>query len=235
MKVAEWMSRHAPGPVLVLLRPLYSIYNSAITSVVAVADSLRLVGPDTVYEEDYYSSRTEEPWRSDARNIARAIDEYFAPSSVIDFGCAVGSHLEPFYEDGIDIKGVDGNSDALKHAVIPPEYIELHDLRDPYEPERRYDVALCFEVAEHLPPRSSDHLVDTLTTSSGTIVMTAATPGQGGVHHINEQPPEYWHEKFAARGFAFDPEATAVLRGTISVAHTTWILDNLMVFRASAD
>ena len=33
------------------------------------------------------------------------------------------------------------------------------------------------------------------------ILFSAAVPGQGGYHHINEQPHEYWHNKFAEKGF----------------------------------
>ena len=36
--------------------------------------------------------------------------------------------------------------------------------------------------------------------------MTHALPGQGGHHHVNCQPPEYWIEKMARRGYALSPE-----------------------------
>jgi hypothetical protein len=31
--------------------------------------------------------------------------------------------------------------------------------------------------------------------------MTHATPGQGGYHHVNEQPSGYWIEKMREAGF----------------------------------
>lgn len=154
---------------------------------------------------------------------------------MIDFGCAIGAYLEPFYDDGLDIKGLEGNSDAFAHAVVPREYLEKYDLRDQYTPERSYDLALCFELAEHLPEKFADNLVDSLTMSSNIVVMTAATPGQGGTHHVNEQPREYWYEKFESRGYGYDPEAVEELRNRIEVERSTWIPDNLIVFSLATD
>jgi hypothetical protein len=37
------------------------------------------------------------------------------------------------------------------------------------------------------------------------VIMSGATPGQGGYHHVNEQPREYWIDKFAEYGFTYDP------------------------------
>ena len=46
--------------------------------------------------------------------------------------------------------------------------------------------------------------MDLLTRLSSIIVFTAATPGQGGDDHINEQLHSYWVAKFQAAGFAYD-------------------------------
>ena len=43
--------------------------------------------------------------------------------------------------------------------------------------------------------------MDNLTSFSDVILFSAAIPGQGGTHHVNEQWPSYWIEKFAARGY----------------------------------
>ncbi|GAB3313424.1 hypothetical protein GCM10027355_05740 [Haloplanus salinarum] len=206
------------------------MYRTAINFLLGSLDSLRVIGPNFIYSENYYSKRKKDPWRTDAENISRAIRQYFAPDCVIDFGCAIGAHLELFYENGINIKGIEGNSDAFDHAVVPEEYLEQHDLRDRYDTEKEYDLVLCFELAEHLPERYADTLVDTLADAGKTIVMTAATPGQGGTHHVNEQPREYWYKKFESRGFEYDPDAVENLRDMIEVDRSTWVYENLMVF-----
>lgn len=195
-----------------------------------LADSLRIIGPDQIYDEKYYSKRRDDPWRSDAQNVGTIINDYFDPNSVIDFGCAIGAYLEPFYEEDVDIKGVEGNSAAFDYAVVPQEYLEKYDLRDQYNSECSYELALCFEVAEHLPEKYADNLVDSLTMSSDLIVMTAATPGQDGTHHVNEQPREYWYEKFESRGYEYDSDTVEELQNRIEVERATWVPDNLMVF-----
>jgi hypothetical protein len=199
------------------------------------ADSLRIIGPDQIYDEDYYSKRREDPWRSDAQSVAIVLNGYFAPDSVIDFGCAIGAYLEPFYDSDVNIKGIEGNSDAFAYAVVPQEYLEKYDLRDQYKPERSYDLALCFELAEHLPEKYADNLVESLIMSSDIVVITAAPPGQGGTHHVNEQPPEYWHQKFESHGFEYDSEAVQTLSNRIEVDEASWIQENLMVFRSKTN
>jgi hypothetical protein len=44
---------------------------------------------------------------------------------------------------------------------------------------------------------------------SDRIVFTAATPGQSGEDHVNEQPHAYWIAKLQARGFAYEAERSA--------------------------
>lgn len=227
MRPAKWMSKNVPESVLNPLRP---IYRSTRSWALEIADSMKLIGPTEIYDDEYYAKRRRDPWRSDAHAVANAIQNHFSPNSVIDFGCAIGAHLKPFYDGGIEIKGVEGNPEAFKHAVVPTDYLVRHDLREPYDSERSYDLALCFEVAEHLPEQYADILVNTLTEASDTIVMTAATPGQGGTHHVNEQPPEYWHRKFESRGFEYDRESVEVLNDRIQVKKSQWIHENLMVF-----
>jgi hypothetical protein len=73
------------------------------------------------------------------------------------------------------------------------------------------DLAICLEVAEHIPEEMSDRLIKMLTSLAPVVYFSAAIPGQGGANHMNEQWPDYWLAKFADRGFiCFD-----VIRPTI--------------------
>ena len=61
-----------------------------------------------------------------------------------------------------------------------------------------------------------DALVDFMTTlQAPTIVFSAAQPGQGGTGHINEQPPEYWAQRFEGRGYDLDRTQTEALRASL--------------------
>jgi len=67
----------------------------------------------------------------------------------------------------------------------------------------------------------------TLTNHADRIVMSAARPGQGGEGHFNEQLPEYWIEKFIARGFKYDEDSTQILRSIDEM-----FSPNMLVFHA---
>ncbi|MCT7423352.1 hypothetical protein N4A85_24765, partial [Escherichia coli] len=62
-------------------------------------------------------------------------------------------------------------------------------------------LAVCLEVAEHVSDKNSRQLVESLTNAAPVILFSAAIPLQGGVHHINEQWPAYWQERFKERGY----------------------------------
>jgi hypothetical protein len=119
--------------------------------------------------------------------------ELLDPESVVDFGCGQGEWLDAFGD--IERFGVD---------IAAPELMGYvrYDLRYSLTLGRRkYDLALCLEVGEHLPASASDVLVDTITDHADTVVFSAAVPGQEGTGHINCQPHEYWHAKFSERGY----------------------------------
>jgi hypothetical protein len=44
------------------------------------------------------------------------------------------------------------------------------------------------------------------------ILMTHATPGQGGHHHVNCQPQEYWVETLGGYGYLLSSIDTAHVR-----------------------
>jgi SAM-dependent methyltransferase len=140
--------------------------------------------------------------RSSAAVVVPMLIELFAPRSVIDVGCGIGTWLATFREHGVDdVGGVDGG--WVEHAAleIPAERFLTADLTRPLRLDRTFDLVLSLEVAEHLPPECADTFVDTLTRLGPAIVFSAAIPLQGGLNHVNEQWPEYWVERFAARGY----------------------------------
>lgn len=123
-------------------------------------------------------------------------------TSVIDVGCGVGQWLRVFKECGVDrVIGIDGGHvPRSKRLINPDEFIEA-DLSSPPELNDRFDLVVSLEVAEHLRPDLADNFCDYLVTLGNTLLFSAAIPGQTGENHVNEQPHEYWHEKFRARGY----------------------------------
>jgi hypothetical protein len=75
------------------------------------------------------------------------------------------------------------------------------DLSEPIDVERQFDLAISMEVAEHIEERKSDQFIKSLTDLAPVVLFSAAIPLQGGVHHVNEQWPDYWKEKFAKKDY----------------------------------
>lgn len=138
------------------------------------------------------------------RKVVPHVLQIVQPASVVDIGCGTGTWLKVFEEHGVtDLFGVDGSVVTPDQLHIPPTKFQTKDISKPIDLGRKFDLAVCLEVGEHLPGEFADILVDTLIRHSDMILFSAAIPGQGGQDHINEQWPEYWKEKFSRRGYYF--------------------------------
>lgn len=214
-----------------LPEPAYRGLQRIFDAVLYVLDVCGFDHLEHTYPAEWHEKMTDAQWQDDATIIASALDDEFSPQSVIDLGCGVGLHLRYFFERDIEVKGVDGTTGAREHAVLPSRLIEIADLRYGYVPREQYDLVICFEVAEHIPARYADQLVDTIGRSGNTIAFTAARPGQGGKHHVNLQPRDYWIDRFRSVGFDYQPSRTEELRKKMrGITVTTWIPDNLFIF-----
>lgn len=120
--------------------------------------------------------------------------------SVIDIGCGPGIYLLPYQRHGCEIMGVDACSAGGK-SLMPYEFTRW-DLRFPFAPYYLYDLALCLEVAEHIHEEYADILVENVARSGYMVLWTAAYPGQCGTYHHNEQPHEFWLNKFKKLGYS---------------------------------
>jgi len=158
--------------------------------------------------------------------LARALSDMLQPKNVIDIGCGPGNYLVGF-KPCARVLGVDGAPKAGQ-VLEPDEFIRA-DLRKDWRPPSTYDLALCIEVGEHLPPDRADYLVDLLTSCAANVFFCAAQPGQGGTLHLNEQPREWWLEKFRARGFDLHPrnaELQAEIAANPHAKRVQWLIWN---------
>jgi hypothetical protein len=122
--------------------------------------------------------------------------------SVLDLGCGRGVWLAGWLQRGAtEVQGVDGPYVDQGKLRIPSASFMAHDLAQPLRLGRRFDLVESLEVAEHIPESASEAFVDNLACHSQLVLFSAATPGQGGENHVNEQPWEYWRRKFAMRGY----------------------------------
>lgn len=139
-----------------------------------------------------------------AEEILPMLFQVYKPGSVLDVGCGLGTWLKVSKDLGVPhVLGIDGdyvNRDLLRKYINEDEF-KVCDLTKPFQLNTKYDLALCLEVAEHLPKSSADTLIESLTLHSDHILFSAAIPAQGGQNHLNEQWQSYWMEKFKALGY----------------------------------
>ncbi len=139
---------------------------------------------------------------SAASQVLPILFETYKPNSILDVGCGLGNWIEVAKKlSGAEIIGVDGDYvDRSLLKIDENEFVEK-DLTKPFDLNRKFDLAICLEVAEHLPEVSAEGFVKSITNHSDVIMFSAALPGQGGQNHINEQWPNYWQEHFNRCGY----------------------------------
>ena len=166
---------------------------------------------DEIYDEEYYISTVDRHMAKSCNVIAESIVSVFSPSSAIDVGCGSGLLLLALKELGIFCYGLDYSAAALDICRQRGLSVTKFDLEHDTLPfDCKADIAISAEAAEHLPESCADRFVDTLCHIADNIVITAAepTPSYVGTDHVNEQPKEYWIEKFEARSFKFERDLT---------------------------
>jgi SAM-dependent methyltransferase len=152
------------------------------------------------YGQDFYSSQREGS-RSSARVIVPLIVELLDPRSVVDVGCGLGTWLAVFARHGInDLCGIDGEHVDRSQLEVPESMFVAQDLSEPLDMSRRYDLAVCLEVAEHLSEPAGRALVKALGQIAPAVLFSAAIPLQGGTGHVNERWQAYWAALFRNEG-----------------------------------
>ena len=166
-----------------------------------------------------------------ARAVVPILLDIVEARRIVDFGCKHGEWLSVFREYGATrILGFDQQKRITEGLLVSHDEFFVTDLRDPPVLNERFDLAVCIEVAEHLPKTAAVPLVDALTAAAPVVLFSAALPNQGGHGHQNEQPRRYWTEKFARRGFM----AVDCLRPRIwqNVDVAWWYRQNIFLFCA---
>lgn len=134
--------------------------------------------------------------------VVPMVVELVRPASVIDVGCGMGAWLASFSECGVkDVFGIDGDYVDRTQLQIDETYFTARDLTRPLDIDRRFDLVVSLEVAEHLPASAAVTFVESLVSLGPAVLFSAAIPYQGGTGHLNEQWPEYWAALFAEHDY----------------------------------
>ena len=182
----------------------------------------------TPYDGAFFSD-VEDGSLSGAMVVMKLLLDLMPIGSVVDLGCGIGTWLHAAQALGIaDIDGYDGDYVDRNRLHIDANRFHAADLAEGFLLTRHYDVALSLEVAEHLPASRADAFVGQLTDAAPIVVFSAAIPGQGGTHHINEQWQDVWRANFAARDFHPIDYLRPRIRGNPAVPW--WYQQNILLY-----
>lgn len=184
---------------------------------------------DPVFFEDHAAGS-----RNSAAVVVPLVNKLVQPKSVLDVGCGVGTWLAEWAGQGVtDHLGLDGDYVDRTALQIPATTFRSADLRSPFSLGRQFDLVESLEVAEHLDESCADSFVRSLASHADTVLFSAAIPGQGGRHHVNEQWPSYWVPKFSRYGLdVFD-----IIRPIIWTDRRIeyWYRQNILLFSKRTD
>ena len=186
-----------------------------------------------IYDEAFYEGQAKNSYKSAQEVLKIFSNIYPNVNSVIDIGCGAGTWLKVWQETNPDIQilGLDVNELPEDKLFVSRKNIVISDFEIDSSKEyinRKFDLVESLEVAEHLKEENANRYIELLCQLGDLILFSAALPHQTGTNHINEQPPQYWNEKFQAFGF----ECFDILRSEIwdNKNISWWYRQNILIF-----
>jgi SAM-dependent methyltransferase len=156
-------------------------------------------------------------------NLWQYICHKYKIKSVLDLGCGMGFSIEEFLKHCSCVVGIDGSEYVQKYSNYKDIIIKIDFSKEKYDPNAPiYDLTWSSEFLEHVHERYILNYIDAFKKSKYAAI-THADIGQGGHHHVNCKPKEYWVDTFSRNGFEFLPNETEELR---KIAYTDAIKYN---------
>lgn len=185
--------------------------------------------PRQSYTQSYYMPEGPADNLESARIVVPIVCSLVKPSSVVDVGCGSGAWLSAFLDNGVKrVLGLDGENVDPSWLTISKDNFRSIDLGRRFDIGERFDLAVCLEVAEHLHRNASSEFIESLVKLAPVILFSGAVPRQGGIHHVNEQWPDFWTALFKKKGYS----ALDVIRKDIwqNPAVKYWYRQNIFLY-----
>ncbi len=181
------------------------------------------------YNNFFYKDQMSGSLRS-AHEVAKVLQQYFSPHSMLDVGCGVGTWIKAFseYFPDLDYFGVDGAYVKEKDLVVEQKHFKGMDISEPFDLGKKFDLVISLEVGEHIAHQKASVFVENICRHGDFVMFSAAIPGQGGTFHVNEQFPEYWANLFEANGFVCVDFMRPLIWENKNIEY--WYRQNMLVF-----
>jgi hypothetical protein len=144
------------------------------------------------------------------------VKHHFKPGDTIaDLGGGNGAYVSYFIDHGMSSKsqcydgaiGIEEMSRYTRYVNVTWANLARYHPVSHFMPT--FDWTVSFEVGEHIPKKSEQNFLDTLTTHARKgIILSWGHPGQGGHGHINNQPRAYIIKEIEKRGFIYNDESS---------------------------
>lgn len=170
------------------------------------------------------------------QGLADYIVNKIRPGDVLEFGSGLG-HLSKYINDKSEVSEylciepnkIAGAYDSIEGPRLLP--MDIFSDNHPYVINRKFDLVLSIEVAEHIELEKHEELFDFLVAhTSNWLIFSGARVGQGGLGHIAERDEEDWKSEFLKRGMVFESVITEAARAACSEKNINH-KKNLMVFK----
>lgn len=191
---------------------------------------------DKIYDQSYFDF-VERTTRHSADAIAASIVADLKPKSVIDVGCGTGALLDALSQRGVAVRGFERAAAGLQYCQDRGLNVrDFNILKDSAQGEDQADISICMEVGHQLPAENADRLVELLCFLAPIAVFSSEIPGGGDRRVLNEQPHDYWIQKFLGKSYELDGGLTEKWRSAWRDRGTAeWFARNVLIFRRSVE
>lgn len=168
---------------------------------------------DSMYPPDYFGPNVGHPTEQQSSALYNYMQQVYALlfnrqfNDVLELGTGGGEITSQFHKNNLDYIAIEGTTagvEKLKSIGIDPDKIVKANLKFFDGINRKFDISMCTEVAEHIEPWFASKIVDNCVRHSDVVWFSAA-PGNepAHYHHINEISMSAWDNIFAHFGFNY--------------------------------
>lgn len=162
----------------------------------------------------YFAHSCGRPYARDAEwlaffdRIADRITVDFPGARVLDAGCAWGLLVDALRTRGHHAEGIDLSGYAISQvSPASAPFCRQGSIAEPFG--TRYDLIVCMEVVEHMPPDEADRAIANLASHTDAVLFSSSPFDLREPTHQSVRPSEGWAEAFARAGMFRDVDYDA--------------------------